>query len=421
MGNSQRFGVLRHDGFRNLWVGQLISQFGDALHTIIFLWLALDITKNPAIVGYIAAIGALPYILFSPAAGVAADRYDCRKILILSDVLSALLVFGFVLLLVYNPTPSFLLIGAFSFALATVNVVAAPARNASIPRLVPETELLEANTLNSTSQNVMPLVGNGLAALVLKVIFQINSKLAYSLAFGFNGITFLISAFFMARLPKIQAEQSEEKTTVWVEIKEGAKYVAKHPVLGPSMLASLLINFFVAPFMPTYVVVAQYKYKGTPDLLAILEIGFFLGMLCGSLLLYRFPVKRVGMAFSIYLALAAITIIPMGYLESPWHFWIMNFLCGVCIPPATVPLNTLIQSQTPDKLQGRVNAASGMIAGLVMPLGMAISGLLLAWLKLEGTFIFIGVGLLLAHLVPLFSKEFRHAVLPQKEHPQNER
>lgn len=412
MNRVEKISVLRHAGFRNLWIGQIISQFGDVLYALVFLWMVLEVTGDEGAVGIVGAATALPYVVLSAYAGTVVDRCDRRILLIFSDLVSATLVFGFIGVLLLDPKPSLWVICLFSFLLGCANVFAGPARGAAIPRLVPETQLVEANALNSTTQNAMPLAGNAVSAIFLHAIFTFSAALAYILTFAFNAVSFLLSAVFMARLPKMLPLREDTPKSALHDAVEGVKFVLHHPVLGPAMLVSLAMNFFVAPFMPAYVVVAQEKFKGTPGLLAMLETGFFLGMLIGSLLVFRVRIRKVGLAFSLWLSLASLTIIPMGYLESPYPFWALNFLCGIMIPLASVPLNTLIQLETPDGLRGRVNSALAMVASMVLPVGMAMSGLLIKRMGIEGIFIFMGVGLGISPLLALFFPGYRHATLP---------
>jgi hypothetical protein len=82
------------------------------------------------------------------------------------------------------------------------------------------------------------------------------------------------------------------------------------------------------------------------------------------------------------------------------------------IPLASVPLTTLIQLETPDGLRGRVNSALAMVASMVMPVGMALSGLLIKQMGIEGIFIFMGAGLGISPLLALFFPGYRQAMLP---------
>ncbi len=405
--------LFQYVGFRNLWVGQLVSQFGDVLHSMVFLWMVLEVTGRREAVGIVGAFEALPAVIFSMHSGVWADRYNRKQILLWTDWISTVFVLGFAVLMLFVAKPALWVICFFAFILKAVGVFALPARGAAIPRLVPSERLMEANALNSTVQNLMPLAGNVLAALVFQVIFALNKTFTYFITFLFNGCTFLVSALFMLRLPDLYPEREASPHSTLHEVKEGLTYIRKSVVLTASIGVSTALNFFLAPFMTAMVVVVQERFQGTPAMLAILETGFFCGMGIGALLTYRLKPKRVGLTFSLFLALAAVSVVPMGYVHSPILFWICNFLCGICIPPASIPLNTMVQIQTPDALRGRVSATMGMLSMLVMPIGTALSGLLLKQWGIEGTFLYMGLGLGIVPLLVLSIREFREVRLEE--------
>jgi MFS family permease len=147
--------------------------------------------------------------------------------------------------------------------------------------------------------------------------------------------------------------------------------------------------------------------------LALLETGFFLGMLIGSLFVMKTKIKRAGIAFSLFLVISAITIIPMGFVYSTFVFWLLNFFCGIFIPFASVPINTLIQVLTPDAFRGRVNSCLSMMSAAAMPLGMGLSGFLMDLMGIEGIFIYMGVGFGVSAIFPLIFRAYRHATLPE--------
>lgn len=415
--------ILSFRGFRNLWVGQVISQFGDQMYGLVFLWLVLEVTKNPTTVGIVGACSASPYIFFSLYAGALADRIDRKLLLLWSDILSAILVFGFAGLIAFDQSPHIWTICAFAFALGTANVVAAPARSAIIPRLVPEDRLQDAMSMNSMSQGAMPLLGSLLTAAILTPLFKLSSLLAYLLTFGINGLTFVISALFMRALPTVIAERDDLAKNAWQDTKEGIRYLFAHPLLLPVAFVTFGIILCIAPFMPAYVVAAQQQYNGSPGLLGFLETGFFAGVVLGSLLAMRFKSKRPGVAFAVWFAICAVPIIPMGYVAylgtAYWVkiavFWLLNFACGIAMPLGQIPLQTLLQAQTEDAFRGRVNSAIGMINGIVWPLGTAISGYLISVLGLPNLFALMGVGLLLCALSGLLFPSMRNATLPIEE------
>lgn len=83
------FRTLKRRGFRNLWLGQTVSQFGDAVYALVFIFMADRITKDPAFVGIVAAMAGLPFLLFGPLAGYLADRFDRKVIMVSCEASSA--------------------------------------------------------------------------------------------------------------------------------------------------------------------------------------------------------------------------------------------------------------------------------------------------------------------------------------------
>jgi MFS family permease len=413
------FRPLRHRGFRLLWIGQLISQLGDVLYALVFLWLVYDVTKDAGAVGIVGAFEALPFLLFSPWAGAAADRYDRRFLMLAADLLSAMLLLGFLGILFFNAKPALPLICLFGFLLGMANSVAAPAKMAATPSLVPSDELTETNALQQTTQSVIPLLGNLLAAGLLATLFRLHPTRAYFIVFGINALSFLVSAVFIRALPPLipqrEAEEADKPRSTRNEIREGLRFVYRHPVLRVALLGNFAISFFIAPFMTAFVVVVKERFEGTPALLALIESGFFVGMAVGAMLTPLFKIDRAGFAFGFCLTLCGLTIAPMGFTHSAWVFTGLNFLCGICIPIASIPLTTLIQKQTPDGLRGRVNSVSSMVNMLITPIGAAIAGLLLKTLRIEGTFLFMAVGFTIASALTLLSKPFRRVRLSDSD------
>lgn len=405
--------VLSIRAFRNLWVGQLISQFGDVLYGLVFVWMVLEATGDPGAVGIVMAFGAAPYVLFSLYAGTLADRLDRRMLLVLSDIASAALVVLFVGVILFDPTPPLWFICWISFLLGTSNVVAAPARSAITPRLVPEERLQEAISLNSMSQSLTPFIGAVLSGMGLATIIKIAQAFTYIFAFAFNALTFIVSAFFMASLPRVVADRSDEPKSPMREAIDGIKFVFTHRALAIAILIAVGMNFFVAPFMPAYVFIAREVFGGTVATLAWLEAGFFSGMVMGSIAAMRVRSSRPGVAFAFWLILAGIVIVPMGWVTSFWLFFALNFLCGVFIPLAQVPIGTFIQLSTDDAYRGRVNSAMGMMSALVMPVGLAMSGFLLKAFTVPGLFSFMGGGVAVCAAIGLIAPSLRNARIPR--------
>lgn len=417
---SDKSSVLSYTGFRNLWAGQLISQFGDVLHFLVFLWWANEI-GGPVGVGIVMSFSIGTHVVLSMYAGTIADRFDRRKILLYSDVVCAVVVAALIGVAAYTSTPPLWLLCAFAVVLKCAYVFQRPARGAAIPRLIPQERLLEANSLNAATQTAMPLAGNALGALVLGIIFKMSASLAYVFTFALNSLTFALSALFMAKLPPIEPERDKPPSSAIKEAKEGLQFILAHPVMRTMVLLFFGFEFFIAPFMPAYVVAAKttlaegirlfgIDFKGVA-MLSLLETGFFLGFVVGSWILYRTQMRSVGKQFSLTVFLAALTIVPMGYVTSIPLFWVLNFLCGLLMPFGVIPLETYLQKESPDAFRGRVQAAVGTLAATAAPIGIFLSGFLLEGIGLGPTFAYMGLGLGFASLAGLLSPAFRDSVI----------
>ena len=408
--------VLQYRGFKNLFVGQLISQFGDVLYFLVFLWWAGKI-GGPAGTGLVGACSVGTAVVLSLYAGTVADKYDRKKIMFVSDIFCGSALLGLVVLVAVNPMPPLWALCIFAIVLKCGYVFQMPARGASIPRLVPEDKLLEANSLNMTFQTMMPLIGYALGAFVLGAIFRLNAQLAYEITFGVNALTFFVSAWFMAKLPAIPPERASEAKHPWSEAKAGLKFVFGHPIIRTATLVFTAFQFFVGPFMTAYVASAQTTFAGgvsllgfelkDASLLALLEIGFFAGFVVGSAVFYRRPLTRAGIVFPIFMSIASLAIVPLGFTDNVWVFWALNFACGIFMPFAVIPVETLLQQETPDHFRGRMNAAVGTLTAASAPIAMVLGGFFIRSIGLDWTYAAMGIGLLLSCLSGLLSPEFR--------------
>jgi len=395
-------------------MGGLISQFGDVLHYIVFLWFVREATGDPSKVGIVMASGMAPYVFLSLYAGTVVDRLDRKKVLIWSDLASALLLLVFLLLIFLVHKPPVWVVSLIAALLSCALVFHQPAKSASIPRLVPEERLLEANSVNSATMQMMYLVGNFASALLLQVVFVFSRFVAYGLAFGINALSFFVSAWLNMKLPSLMPEREDAPKSAWKEAKEGIGFVLTHPVLLIIFVMTLGMQFSIAPFMIVYIETAQKTFRAGPWVIGYLETGFFLGMIVGSWFVSKLSIRHAGLAFSIAIFLSGLTIVPMGYIDSLIVFWILNLLCGLFLPFGSIPLNTFLQLETPDAFRGRVNSALNAITALTMPVSMGLTGFLIEWLTLPGVYILMGAGLCVSALGGLCSRSFREATLPME-------
>lgn len=403
--------VLAVRPFRNLWIGQAISQLGDALYYLVFVFMVDKLTGNATLVGITAAIQALPYVFFGLQAGVLADRHDRRRILLFSDVSSALLLLGFAGLLLGWSKPPVAAIFLIAFLLNTVNVFFAPAKSAAIPRLVRPDLLVQANALSMATQNLMPMIGIGLSGAVLGGLYAVAPDMFFLSAVLLNAVSFLISASFLRTLPALPPERGEVPHP-WQDLRDGLTFIRRNASLKVLLLTSVMSQFFIAPFMVAYVVVNREWFGGNYWTLALCEFTFFLAMVGSSLAVGRFAPRKAGSAFIWGITLTGLTVAGMALSRSFGWFVFMNFLAGIALPFAQLPMATYMQLIVPDEFRGRVNSVLAMASSAAIPLAAGLAGAFIAWAGLPATFLVMGLGMGAAGLIGLLVPEFRRATLP---------
>ncbi|HJQ23357.1 MAG TPA: MFS transporter [Blastocatellia bacterium] len=214
--------------FRRLTIGRLISQTGDWFNSVALFTLLLNLTGSGEAVGLVLIIKLLPQFLVGPLAGVVADRFNRKAIMLWADVLRGLLVFGF--LFVERRDQVWIV-----YVLAALEIILSsffePAESAALPMIVKRDELIAANALGGATWSVTLAAGAALGGVVTD-LFGRNT------AFVIDAISFFISAAFIwaTHIPPLpRRERDRARRMSWLEmtgiadIIEGARYLKTNP------------------------------------------------------------------------------------------------------------------------------------------------------------------------------------------------
>ena len=211
--------------FRQLWLGQVVSQLGDWFDTIALYALLLRLTGSGRAVGLLLVARFLPSFIVGPLSGVVADRFNRRHVMIVSDILRAIVVLGF--LLVRRPEQVWLV-----YALTILQLVFStffePAKTAVIPSIVSGRELLTANAISSVTWSVMLTLGAAFGGVV-------TGWFGTDAAFILDSLTYLVSALLVAsvRFPRrparVKTKLTIGKALGITDTLEGARYVWQRP------------------------------------------------------------------------------------------------------------------------------------------------------------------------------------------------
>ena len=177
--------------FSALWVGQVISLFGDRINQLALIAFVFEITDSPVAVAITFIVSTIPNLLFSPVAGTLVDRWDQKQVLVVSDLLRAALVLMIPVAVLINVWLAYPLV----FLITTVSIFFRPARIAILPRIVDERDLLSANSAMWVGETIADVINYPIAGLF--VVFLASSL---PLAFWFDAVTYLGSAVLLATI-----------------------------------------------------------------------------------------------------------------------------------------------------------------------------------------------------------------------------
>ncbi len=413
MSNSN---VLRLSAFRNLWLGQTISQMGDSFFYVAFMFMVQRVTGSYAMVGFVGACETAPYLLFSLYGGVLADRMDRRRIMLASDLMCGAILCALAALVWVLGKPPVWSLLVTPFLLSTVRTCFLPAKNAAIPSIVPADRLMEANALSSTTQNIAPILSLSLSAGILSLIYERSPSVFLICAVLLNSLSFWASAYFIYRLPKIEPDRNrEDHPHPWTDLKDGIRYIRTRHALIVLFIVQAGLTLSISPFFVVYVAANKEWLGGRPVTLAICELMFFVGMVLGSIVVGKLKFDAPGKGFVFGIAGVGLAVLAMAFSRTFGLFLVWNLVAGLVLPFSTIPITVWLQVSTPNAYQGRVNSILAMLQFGMQPLGMALGGVLVARLGIATAFIAMGVGMAIAGLTGLIDRQFRNLQMPVQD------
>ena len=360
--------------YRNLWFGQIVSLFGDWFNLIASAALVSHLTASGLAVGGLFVVRMLAPFLISPFAGVAADRYNRKRLLILADLSRAVVVMGF--LLVRTPEQVWLLYALTAIQLA-ISGVFFPARNAILPDIVSRRELGAANALSSSTWSVMLAVGAALGGLVA-------GEWGIYPAFVIDSLTFLLSAALIARIRYRWEPAMEGDTSIRAGFRQyvdGLRYLKNElDILFIALHKAAVALTINGAFQVIQVVLAEQVYVigeggGTSLglLYAVAGVGTGIGPIAARVFTGdRDRQLRVFLALSYLLTVLGIAITaPLaGFGWVLFGTFLRAFGGGINWVFSTQLLLQLV----PDRVRGRVFSSEFALFTLANAVGTAAGG-----------------------------------------------
>jgi MFS family permease len=363
--------ALAHRNFRLFWSGQLISLVGTWMQAIARAWLVLELTHSAFWLGMVGFANAVPVMLLSLWGGVVADRVAKRTLIIWTQTLSMLLAFVLAALTLTNTVQLWHVL-AVSLALGAVNAFDGPARQTFTVDMVGKEDLMNAVALNSSIFNGARVMGPAIGAIAL-------TAAGPGMAFLLNGVSFLAVIYGLLRMDITGKPLHREGEDTSRRLAEGLSYLRKDTTMAAFMGIVAIVSIFAFPYsvmMPVFAdSVLHVGEQGYGTLMTFAGIGSLIGAITLTVQSGRSSTKRgrIVLAGAIGLPLSlAVFSLSGAYLLS----LIMLVAVGYCMISVNTSINTIIQTNVPDSLRGRVNGVYSLLFMGVAPLGNLQAGVL---------------------------------------------
>ncbi|WP_407428469.1 MFS transporter [Arcticibacter sp.] len=375
-----------------IWSGQFISMLtSSAVNFAVIVWLSLKF-QSAEVLAFAGIAGLLPQAIIGPFAGVFIDRWDRKKVMVLSDAFIALCTLLMTLVLTEERVDLmwiYLLLGCRSLGSAFHS----PAMQAIAPLLVPQQELLRISGINQMIQSVSSIAGPALGTLAI-TYFPIYQVLYLDVIGAFAAITSLI----FVTIPRVVTPVSSSFATVLSELKAGFNAIHHHLGLRLLFLYSMIATFFIMPVAIMFPLLTTGHYGGGKWEMSIVEIVWGIGMLVGGsvLGLLRIRTSKVVLINAMHVALG-LTFVLSGWFPSSWFvgFVIVTTLGGITMSIFSAAFMTIIQEEvTPDKL-GRVFSLYFSMAILPSLIGLLFTGFIAEIIGISNAFLIAGVSVML--------------------------
>jgi MFS family permease len=380
------YAALRYPNFRLLIIGRAIAQIGEMMVSVSVAWELYQRTKDPLALGLIGLSQVIPVILFSLPGGYIADRYDRKRVTLITQVI--LVVFSLLLAWLSLTEGSLVLIYALLALIGTARAFNNPAESALTPQLVPQEHFFNASTWSSGVWQISAVLGPAIGGGVVALTGQPASVYFLNAAAGMV----LVVALLLIRVRQKGYETPGE--TPLQALRGGLRFVwSTQEILGAISLDMFAVLFGGAVFLLP--IVAQDILHTDATGFGLLRAAPSVGALSMAFFLSRRPpFQHAGRTMLLAVAGFGVATIVFGLSKSFGLSLLMLAMTGALDNISVVVRHTLVLTHTPDPMLGRVGAVNTVFIGASNELGGFESGVAAALLGTVGSIVFGGIGTL---------------------------
>jgi MFS family permease len=361
------FAVFRSRSFSFLWIGQLISSMGSALTALAASILVYRVTGSASSVGLMLIASYGPTIMVGLFAGVFVDRYDRKRILLVSDLLRAFLIFLIPFLIPIHINWLYVIVALTS----AITQFFDSAHASILPEVVSEKELSAATSLMAVSSLGSTTIGFAVAGFIA-------TSLNIEWAFYLDGLSFLLSGglVIFTRVPSLPNVDDTSVRAIGKNLRAGLNVVTTATILRSLFIVITPIYLIFGLEISLLLPFTLRELGGTEFHFGLQESAEAIGIAIGSLAMARLADRiRAGQWLAIsYLSMAAAMIV-YSFSHMAGLAILMMGVSGLLNAPSFIGEQLVIQRATPREMRGRVNSAYFVVRDVMYVAGMALAGL----------------------------------------------
>jgi MFS family permease len=384
------YAALRSRDFRLLLIGRFITSFGNEMLSFAIGWELWLRTRSAFALGMVGLVQVIPVILLSLPGGHVADRYNRRRIIVITQAVFALGSVGLALLSYFQGPLVLIYLCLLGFGIA--RAFNDPASSTLIPETVPSELFASAATWNSSTWQTAAITGPAVAGLIAGFLNNVT------IIYVFDAVATLV---FIVLITMIQGKQLplSEKSDTMESLKEGFRFMRDTKVI----LAAITLDMFAVLFggavalLPIY---ATDVLKVGPQGLGIMRAAPSIGALTMAFMLTHLPpFKQAGKTLLWAVAGFGVATIVFGLSKFFWLSVSMLALLGALDNISVVIRSTLLLTRTPNEMRGRVSSVNSIFISISNELGAFESGMVAALVGPLLTVVGGGIGTLIVVLI----------------------
>jgi MFS family permease len=360
--------ALRHRNFRLFFSGQSVSLVGTWITRIATSWLVYRLTGSALLLGVVGFCGQIPTLLLAPFAGVLVDRWDRHRILVWTQVLSALQSFALAgLALSGTITVAWVLV--LQVAQGLINAFDTPARQAFVVHMVEDRDdLPNAIALNSTMVNGSRIIGPSIGGVIIAAVGE-------GWCFALDGVSYIavIASLLAMRLPARAA--ARRGGAMLEELRTGFEYVTRFAPVRTALILLALVSLMGMPYTVLMPMIATETLHGGAHTLGFLMTASGVGAVGGALYLAsRRSVLGLGRVMVFATIAFGAGLIGFSQARATWSALLVLPVVGAGMMIEMASTNTILQTIVSEELRGRVMAFYTMAFLGTAPIGSLLAG-----------------------------------------------